>query len=189
MEMENTTGVETEETTTEEVKKTYTEDEVADMVQRIADKRVTEALKKQEHKFSQKLAEHEKLKSMDAEQRKEYELEQKAAELDAQRREFLLMQNKLEASKVLSTRGLPVAFVDYVVAEDAETMMERITTFEKEFKAAVNDAVSLRIASPTPKSGATAQTGLTKESFMKLSSFEQQEIYRSNPELYKRLVS
>ena len=40
----------------------------------------------------------------------------------------------------MANRGLPIEFVDYIVAEDAETMMENITTFERAFKSAVADA-------------------------------------------------
>jgi len=55
--------------------------------------------------------------------------------------------------KVMANRHLPVEFIDYIVAEDAETMMNNITTFEKMFNSAVADAVAERIASPAPKTG------------------------------------
>lgn len=185
-----TTGVENENAATEDsTAKTYTEAEVMEVVQRTADKRVTEALKKQERKWNQKLTEAEKLRSMDEDQRKAYEFEIKMKEFEAEKLEFTRAQNLLEANKVLSERNLPISFSTYIVADDAETMMENITTFEKLFKAAVNDAVSQKIASPTPKAGTTEQGGLTKETFMKLSAFEQQELYKTNPELYKSLVS
>jgi hypothetical protein len=167
---------------------TYTEDEVLERIQRETDKRVTEALKKQEHKFSQKLAEADKLRNMDAAQRKEYELEQKLAAVDAREKEFVLSQNKLEATKILSSRGLPVSFVDYIVADDADSMLENINTFETEFKAAVNDAVSKKIASPTPKAGTATQTGMTKEAFKKLSISDRDALSKTNPTLYKQFV-
>ena len=75
----------------------------------------------------------------------------------------------MEATKVLSARGLPVEFVDYIVADDAETMMENINTFEKMFKSAVQDAVAKKISSPSPKSGSVKQTGMTREDFKKLN--------------------
>lgn len=64
---------------------------------------------------------------------------------------------------MLANRNLPVQFVDYIIAEDADTMMANIDTFEKMFKSAVADAVAARIAQPTPKSGSAQQTGMTKE--------------------------
>jgi hypothetical protein len=170
------------------VEKTYTESEVQALLQREGDRRVSSALNKQKKEFEKQVAESEKLKAMDENQRKEYEYSQKLQELEAREREFAIAQNKLEATKVLANRELPIEFVDYIVAEDADTMMENITVFERAFKSAVADAVAKKIASPTPKNGSTKQTGMTKEEFRKLNVAQQTEIYRTNPELYNQLT-
>ena len=170
------------------VEKTYTESEVQALLQREGDRRVTNALKKQQKEFETKMAEAEKLKAMDENQRKEYEYTQKLQELEQREREFTVAQNKLEATKVLANRELPIEFVDYIVAEDADTMMENINTFERAFKAAVADAVAKKIASPAPKGGSVKQTGMTKEEFRKLSVAQQSELFRTNPELYRQMT-
>ena len=126
---------------------------------------------------------------MDEAQRKDYEYNQKVAELEQRERDFNLAQNKLEASKVLANRGLPIEFVEYVVADDADAMLENINTFDKAFKSAVADAVSRQLASPTPKSGSVKQTGLTKEEFKKMNLAQQAELYKTNPTLYKELTN
>lgn len=189
--MNTTTGA--AETVTDSVNndsvKTYTEQEVQELLQKEADRRVTSALKKQQAQFETKIAEAEKLRGMDEAQRKDYEYNKKVAELEQREREFNLAQNKLEATKVLSNRGLPVSFVDYIVADDADTMLNNINTFEIAFKAAVADAVSAKISSNTPKAGSVSQQGLTKESFSKMSVSQQAELYRTNPTLYKELTS
>ena len=186
----NETQPGTDTTVTEaQVEKTYTEKDVMELLQRETDRRVTAALKKQQASFETKMAEAEKLKSMDESQRKDYEYNQKVAELEKREREFNLAQNKLEASKVLANRDLPVAFVDYIVADDADTMLDNINTFEKAFKAAVADAVSKKLASPTPKSSSVKQTGITKEEFQKMNLAQQAEIYKTNPALYKELTT
>lgn len=167
--------------------KTYTEEEVQALLQQEGDRRVSSAQKKWQKDLENKMAEAEKLKNMDESQRREYEYEQKLRELEDRERDFAITQNKLEATKVLANRHLPVEFVDYIVAEDAETMMNNITTFEKMFNSAVADAVANKIASPAPKTGSAKQTGLTREEFKKLSISQQAEIYRTNPELYKQL--
>jgi hypothetical protein len=182
-----TVGIET--TTGESiVEKTYTESEVQALLQKEGDRRVSSALNKQKKEFEKQVAESEKLKAMDENQRKEYEYSQKLQELEAREREFAIAQNKLEATKVLANRELPIEFVDYIVAEDAETMMENISTFERAFKSAVADAVAKKIASPAPKNGTAKQTGMSKEEFKKLSVAQQTEIYRTNPELYKQMT-
>lgn len=167
---------------------TYTEEEVQALLQREADRRVSDALKKQEQKYNQQLKESEKLKDMDENQRRQYEFEQKMNELQKREAEFNLTQNKLEAGRVLSKRNLPLEFVDYIVAEDADTMLENINAFEKAFKAAVNDAVSSKIAAPTPKNGGVTQKGITADSFKKMNVEQRSELYRTNPALYKELA-
>lgn len=171
----------------EVTEKTYTESEVQALLQAESDRRVTSALSKQKKEFEKKQAEAEKLKAMDESQRKEYEYEQRLLQLEQKEKEFNLAQNKLEATKVLANRELPIEFVDYLVAEDAETMMENITTFETAFKAAVQDAVAKRISQSSPKVGAVKQTGLDKEGFKKMSFTERTRLYQTNPELYERL--
>lgn len=183
--VETSTGIETGEVA---VEKTYTESEVQALLQREGDRRVSSALKKQQKEFERKTAEADKLRDMDESQRKEYEYTQRLQELESKEREFAIAQNKLEATKVMANRELPIEFVDYIVAEDAETMMENITTFERAFKSAVADAVAKKIASPAPKTGSAKQTGMTKEEFRKLSVAQQTEIFRSNPELYKQMT-
>ena len=189
----NTGAATTETAATDSTKqtetKTYTEQEVMELLQREGDRRVTSALKKQAAQFESKMAEAEKLRGMDEAQRKEYEFNQKVAELEAREKEFNLMQNKLEASKVLANRDLPIEFVDYIVADDADTMMENINTFEKAFKAAVADAVTKKMASPTPKGSSVKQTGITKEEFKKMNLAQQAELFRTNPALYKELTN
>ena len=111
-------------TQTEQVEgqKTYTEEEMMNLLQRETDRRVSSALAKQQKKFEEKMAESDKLRQMNEEQRAHYEFEQKVKEFEQQKKEFAIIQNKLEASKILSERGLPAQFVDYIVADDAETM-------------------------------------------------------------------
>lgn len=183
------TGTENVTVETNETVKTYTQEEVDKLLQAESDRRVTSALKKQQERFEREKAESEKLREMDEAQRKEYEYNKKVEELAAREKEFAITQNKLEASKIMSEHGLPISFVDYIVAEDAETMMNNITTFETQWKAAIADAVQQRLASPAPKGSNVTQTGLTKEQFRKMTLAQQSEIYRTNPELYKQLTA
>lgn len=177
------TGAETEQNSGAE-QTTYTQADI--------DRRVQQALQTQERKmlarFKQEQTEAQKLSSMNETQRKEYEFEQKKKELEEKEKQFNLMSNKMEATKVMASRGVPVDFVDYIVDESADVMMARIDTFDKQFKAAVADAVNKKIASPAPKASGVTQTGLTKEQFSKMSIAQQSELYRTNPTLYKELA-
>lgn len=190
--MNNSTNETTETTGAEQSNetKTYTQEELDALLQQETDRRVTAALKKQQKKFEAEQSEAAKLATMNEEQKKEFEFNKKVAELEEKERQFNIMQNKLSATKVMQDKSLPVAFVDYIVAEDAETMMENINQFEKAWKAAIADAVTARLGadSTTPKSKTVSQTGLSSEEFKKLSVAQQAEIYKTNPELYKQLT-
>lgn len=185
-----TTGVEQTTTASVTEEKTYTQAELDAFLQQETDRRVTAALKKQQKKFEAEKSEAAKLATMNEEQRKEFEFNKKVEEFEQREREFNIMQNKLSATKVMSERGLPVNFVDYIVAEDAETMMDNINSFESAWKSAIADAVSARLGaeSQAPKSKSVSQTGLSSEEFKKLSVAQQSEIYKTNPELYKQLT-
>jgi hypothetical protein len=176
------------ETTGEATAKTYTEEEVQILLQKEADRRVSSALKKQQKDFENKMAEAERLKTMDEAQRKDYEYNQKLQELEQREKDFAITQNKLEATKVMANRGLPIEFVDYLVADDADTMLENINQFERMFKAAVSDMVAKKISAPSPKNGVTQQSGMTRDDFKKLTISQQAEIYRTNPKLYEQLI-
>lgn len=190
--MNNSTNETTETTGAEQSNetKTYTQEELDALLQQETDRRVTAALKKQQKKFEAEQSEAAKLASMNEEQKKEFEFNKKVAELEEKERQFNIMQNKLSATKVMQDKSLPIAFVDYIVAEDAETMMDNINQFEKAWKAAIADAVTARLGadSTTPKSKTVSQTGLSSEEFKKLSVAQQAEIYKTNPELYKQLT-
>lgn len=175
------------ETTTENENKTYTQDELDAIVQREADRRVSKALKTAEAKFKKAQSEADKLRDMDETQRREFEYQKRIEELEQKERDFAIMSNKVEASKIMEKRGLPVSFVDYVVSETADEMKDKIDAFEKEWKSAIQDAVSKRLGGATPK-GAVQQTGMTKDDFNKLTLAQRQQLYQTNPTLYNSLV-
>ena len=167
--------------------KVYTQEEVDRMLQAEADRRVSAALKKQEHKFLTQMQEAEKLRAMNEEQKVQYQLEQREKQIAEKEREFALLQNKYQAQSIMSEKNIPLAFVDFIVAEDAETMMSNITLFEREFRAAVRAEVDKRIASPAPKAGIGAAKGMTKEEFSRMTLAQQSELYMQDPELFKQL--
>ena len=178
-----------EEQITEPTAKTYTQEEVDALLQKETDRRVTSALKKQEEKTNRKMREAEKLAQMNAQQRYEYELEQRERELVEKERRLTLAENSAEASKILGEKGLSLELVDFVVAEDAETMNGNIAVLEKAFKASVKAEVERRLSSSTPKKNLPPDGTITKEKFAAMSIREQADLYTNNPELYKALTS
>ena len=182
LENTNTGAVDQTEPTTP---KTYTEEEVQALLQKEGDRRVTEALKKAERKQADKAKEAEKLARMNATEKYEYELEQREKEIERKERELTLAENKNTASKILAEKDIDLAFVDFVVAEDAETMDENIKIIDKAIKA----SVAKRLAGKAPQKAPEIVENVTKESFAKMSVNEQYELYHNNPELYKKLTT
>lgn len=174
-----------EETTTP---KTFTEEEVQELLQRETDRRVTAALKKQERKNADAVREAQKLAKMNDEDRREYEYQQRVAALEAKEKEFALLENKNEASKILAEKGLSLALVDFIVAEDADTMAANIKTLETAFKASVKAEVEKRMGGATPKKAIPTNKTITQEEFANMSYGDMLALKQQDPELYRRLA-
>ena len=171
-----------------EEKKTYTQEEVNELLQKEADRRVSQALQKQEKKNAEKLREAEKLARMNEQEKFQYELEQREKAIIEKEKALSLAENKNEAGKILADKGLSLSLVDFVVAEDAETMKRNIELLDREFKKSVKMEVEKRLSSSSPKRNLPPDEQITKESFAKLPLSKQQEIFISNPDLYKTLI-
>ena len=91
---------------------------------------------------------------MSAEEKYKYELDKREAAIAEKERSLALAENKVAASQILQEKGLPIALVDLVVAESAETMNERIKGLESAFTSAVKTEVENRLKAATPKAGA-----------------------------------
>ena len=165
-----------------EVVKTYTQ--VDALLQREADRRVTAALKKQESKTR----EAEKLAKMNDEQKFQYELEQREKAIAEKERALALAENKNIASKILAEKGISLQLVDFVVADDAETMDANIKILDKAFKASVKAEVEKRLGSSAPKKNLPPDEAITRDTFRKMSLREQQQLANENPTLYHSLI-
>lgn len=174
--------------TQESTPRTYTEEEVRELLQKEGDKRVSEAMKKAERKSQAKIKEATKLAQMNEEQKFQYELEQREKAIEAKEKELALAENKATASQILADRGLSAQLVDMVVAEDADEMMDNINRLDSAFKASVKAEVEKRLATKTPKKNLPLDTHITQEQFRAMPLSQQAELYKTNPDLYKQLT-
>ena len=167
---------------------TMTKEELNALLQTEGDKRVTQALKKQEQKNTEKIREAEKLAKMNEEEKFQYELEQREKAIAAKERELALAENKNVAGKILSDKGLSLDLVDFIVDEDADVMKSRIDLLDKAFKKSVKAEVEKRLGGSSPKKTQVEPNTLTKEQFNKLSLAELQKLMENEPELYNSMV-
>ncbi len=168
----------------QEAAKTYTDSEIQSMI----DKRVTQALATANKKSEAKIKEAEKLANMDADQKYKYQLEQREAAIAEKEHALALADNKNTCIGILADKGIPVQLADFVVAEDADEMQSKISTLDKYFKLAVKAEVEKRISGSNPKKNLPLDKALDKDGFNKLPLMKQQELFNTNPELYKQLT-
>lgn len=178
----NTTGTESTQVQ-ENTPKTFTEEEV----NRLIDQRVTQAIQTQQKKAEKKIAEATKLAQMNEAEKYEYQLQQREEAIIAKEKELVLATNRAAADKVLAERGIPLTLVDFVVAEDAETMKANIDALDTAFKEAVKGEIEKRLASKTPRQNMPTDTELTLDQFHKLSITELHALAETNPGLYNKL--
>ena len=176
----STTGTET---------KTYTQEEVNMLLQRESDRRVSEALKKAEKKNAEKVKEAQKLAQMNENEKFQYELEQREKAIAEKEKALALAENKNIASKILADKGLSSDLVDFVIAEDAETMNSNIRLLDKAFKDSVKREVEKRLGSSAPKKNLPPDETITKEKAKKMSIIERQNLLTNNPDLYNQLFN
>lgn len=174
----STTGTET---------KTYTQEEVDKMLQSEVDRRITSALKKQAKSNEAKIKEAQKLAQMNESEKYQYELEQREKAIEEKEKALALAENKNEASKILADKGLSLSLVDFVIAEDAETMNSNIRLLEKAFKDSVKREVEKRLGSSAPKKNLPPDETITKEQAKKMGIRERQQLLMNNPELFAQL--
>lgn len=167
--------------------KTYTQAEVDALLQQEGDRRVTAALKKAEQKNAEKLKEAQKLAQMNEQEKYEYELNQREKAIAEKEKALALAENKNEASKILAEKGISLQLVDFVVAEDAETMKANIDLLDSAFKQSVKAEVEKRLAGNAPKKNLPLDRTITKEQFRKMSYTEIVALKNNNPELYESL--
>ena len=167
--------------------KTYTQEEVLALLQKESDRRVTEALKKQQQKYEKQIS----LAKLDGDEREKAEKDNKIAELEEKLLEFQTERNKSELKSVLSSRGLSAEFADIIaISDDIEASQANIDKLDKLFKAAVKAEVEKRLAGAgsSPRGNGSGQSAeITKDSIKKMSLRELNELMDSNPELYNKL--
>lgn len=185
--MEDNKNMTTPESEVKEENKTYSTEEVQKMIEEGRKQALEEANRKADERFQNKLKESEKLARMSEQEKFQYELEQREKAIEAKEKELALLDNKNAASKILAEKGISLALVDFVVAEDADTMKTNIDVLERAFKESVKNEVEKRLASNTPKKNLPRDNVIDRQAFLKMGVSELMELKQNNPQLYETL--
>lgn len=158
------TGAEGGQDATDPEVKTYTQEELDALLQQESDKRVTSAIKKKqqewEEEFKIKLEtekqEAEKLAKLSESGRAQALLDKQQMEFETERAKFQREKIELEVTKQLAEKELPIRFAKLLVTDDAETSLENINTFEKDWQDALKKAVDEKLKGSSPTGGGTS---------------------------------
>lgn len=157
----------------------YTDEDVNKLI----DKKFAEWQKKQEKAVD----EAQKLATMNATQKAEYERDQLQKELDEYKRQASLGEMMKTARKMLSDEGITVSddILTMLVSTEAEETKSAVDGFAKAFTEAVESAVRERIKGETPKKGTGTTTSMTKEQIMGIKDHElRQQAMLENKHLF-----
>lgn len=175
--------------------KTYTQAELDKMLQSETDKRVTEALKTAQEKWSKEYAEKlenekkeaERLAKLSAAEREKDKFDKERKAFEAERAQFERDRLEMQVAKELTNVGLDASFASILMGVDADASMENIKTFKTSFDKAVEAAVKARLAGRTPDSGSGNELTTNPFSADGYNLTKQAELYRTNRELYNEL--
>lgn len=135
-------------------------------------------------------SEANKLKKMDEDQRRKYELDKRDQEIKELKAKLNRSEMEHVATDLLSKKGIVADSdtLEFVVAEDAETTQTNIDRFADLInkKAQANRRAEFDI--PEPKSGSKGEKVIDVKEFAKLGYHERFELKRKNPTLYKQLI-
>lgn len=175
--------------------KTYTQAELDKMLQSETDKRVTEALKTAQEKWSKEYAEKlenekkeaERLAKLSAAEREKDKFDKERKAFEEERAQFERDRLEMQVAKELTNVGLDASFASVLMGADADASMENIKTFKASFDKAVEAAVKARLAGRTPDSGSGSELAVNPFSEEGYNLTKQAELYRTNRELYNEL--
>lgn len=185
----NTEVVETEtvdnpETT--EADKTFTQDELNHIVQERVQRAVAKAQKDAEDKIKQAQSEGERLAKLTKDERAKEEEAKRLADLEAREKAIAVKELRIETQSLLSDEGLPIEFLDVVIADTAESVKDNIASVRKVFDEAVEKRVNERLTQDKPRRGATAGAMSKAEIMAVQDANERQKLIAENLELFRK---
>ena len=138
------------------------------------DKIINKKFAQWQEKKQKEVDEAQKLATMNAQQKAEYERDQLQKQLDEYKRKDSLAEMSKTARKMLADDGISVSddVLALLVTTDAEKTKAAVDGFKTAFKDAVEDAVKERLKGEPPRKGSGSPTGMTKEAIMAIKDPE-----------------
>ncbi len=171
---------------TTEADKTFTQAELNHIVQERVQRAVANAEKEAEDKIKQAQSEGERLAKMTKDERAKEEEAKRLADIEAREKAIAVKELRIETRSLLSDEGLPIEFLDVVMADTAEAVKDNIASVRKVFDEAVEKRVNERLTQDKPRRGATAGA-MSKAEIMAVKDVnERQKLIAENLELFRK---
>lgn len=158
----------------------------ADDVQKI----VQERLAKAEEKRKADVEEAKRKAKMSAAQIKEYEAEKakKQAEEAKEKLKHYELRDSVRSQLTESGLTLTDSELELVVDKDEESTNAKVETIKGLCQRITQQVKSELMKGPTPKVGGSKINNLTTEEFNKMSSQDRANLFKTNPELFNKVI-
>lgn len=181
-EEENVDTVDNQQEAKNEEVKTFTQEEIDEMVKSNVDRAVAKAL----HKADEQRKEAEKLAAMNAKEKAEYEMNKKEQDLEERERNIQLRELTAEAKDMLIEKGLSSDLASILDYKDAESVKESINIIEAAINKEAEKQVIERLKGRTPKTK-NINSAITKEEIEKIEDgVERRRLIQENIHLFNK---
>lgn len=150
-----------------ETPKTFTQEQLDKILSERLAKERAKSEEDSKKKLEEALAEERRLAKMNQEQRDKELTEKKAKEIEAQRKDLTIRENKLSGIEKLNELKVPIKFIDFVVNEDAEVMQKNIDSLSAEWAKALTEEIKNLSANEAPE--APNKTKISDSTFKPMS--------------------
>ena len=171
-----------------EESKTFSQEEVNELIKSRLGRKDEEFNKKLDKLVSEKLAEEKRQSQLTEEQKEAERLSKLKEELEEKQRELDFKARFSEAETGLRKVNLDPRFARWLVNEDKETTESNIKEFQTLFDKAVEARSIDKLKGKTPKSNRKPKKkGITKEEFSNMGYRDRQQLKLKDPDLYEEL--
>ncbi|MCY3077827.1 DUF4355 domain-containing protein [Aerococcus sp. JJEM-2022b] len=161
--------------------RTFTRDDLGKMIG--AERKKWDEEKAQE--IEEAKSEAERLAKLSKDEREKEQERKRKEELDKREKAIAYKELRIETRSQLSEEGLPLEFLDVVMADNADAISENIKNIRVVFDEAVEKRVDERLAQKSPKRGTTSSHSLTREEILSEPDAKKRlELIRENRDLF-----
>lgn len=162
--------------------KTFTKDEVEQMI--------SDRIKREREKAEADKAEAKRLAKMNADQKKDYEIDKQTKRAEEAEQKLALYEMQGQARKMFEESGVNVNDDDLslVVTSEAETTQNNVNKLIAFAKRIREDVKNEMLTGKTPKTNGNVAKNITQSQFDLMSSKQKAELYQENPDLFKKLT-